>query len=78
MEVLLIAVGVQRENADTVAPLHAQPGERTGKPGDAIDRLGHRADAIPVDRRRPVRILLQVSVKRLGQIHVCSSERRYS
>ena len=42
-----------------------------------VDRLGRRAHAVAMDRRRAVGVLLQAAVKRLGQVHGGSSLRRY-
>ena len=46
--------------------LHTHIGQRGGEAGDPVNGLGHRANPVAVDRGRPVGVLLQAAVQRLG------------
>ena len=65
----MVAVGVQREDADPVAGGDAEPGERSGGAPDPLDDLAGGARAVPEDGQRPVGTDLRRLPERLSYLH---------
>ena len=68
-QVLEVAVGVEREDADPVAGGDAEPAERSGSTPDPLEDLAGGARAVPEDGQRPVGTDLRCLPERLSYLH---------
>jgi hypothetical protein len=79
-QVLVVAVGVERQHRDAVTGPHAVRPQRRGQPADPVEDLGEGATAVAEDRRFCVGMLLDGPVQALRQVHevsTCESSRAW-